>query len=108
MSSRQLTLNIKLRDDATFSNYIGEAAERLRNGTPLVHVWGDEGSGRSHLLEAACHEAHNDGASAIYIAGLDEHGSEILRDLESVELVCLDDIDRVLGDESWELALFHL
>lgn len=108
MSSRQLTLNIKLRDDATFSNYVGEAAARLHSAGSPVLIWGAPGSGRSHLLEAACHEAHNEGCSAIYLAKLDEHGPEILRDLETVELVCLDDVDRIVGDADMELALFHL
>jgi DnaA family protein len=36
------------------------------------------------------------------------NSAEILRSLESFSLICLDDIDEILGDEKWELAMFHL
>lgn len=106
--ARQLPLNIKLRDDATFANYVGQAAYRLHKAGNFVYVWGLPGSGRSHLLEAACHEARESGRPVIYLSGLDKYEPEILTDLESRSLVCLDDIHSVAGDHQWELALFHL
>jgi len=106
--ARQLPLDIKLRDDATFANYVGEAAERLHKAGGFVYVWGRPGTGRSHLLEAACHEARVHHQPAIYLSRLDRYDPEILRDLEHKELVCLDDVQKVVGNANWELALFHL
>jgi DnaA family protein len=34
--------------------------------------------------------------------------AEVLQDVESLDLVCLDDIHAVLGDSAWELAIFNL
>lgn len=105
---RQLPLNIRLRDDATFANYVGEAARRLHQAGNFVYVWGQPGSGRSHLLEAACHEAREAGHAPIYLSSLEKYEPGILADLEARALVCLDDIHAVAGDHDWELALFHL
>ena len=48
----QLALNLHLRDDATMTNYVGEAAVRLMGTEGLCYVWGGHESGRSHLLQA--------------------------------------------------------
>lgn len=106
--ARQLPLDIKLRDDATFANYVGDAAEHLYRAGNFVYVWGEHGSGRSHLLEAACHLARQTQQSAMYLAGLQQYEPEILQDLESRALICLDDVQAIAGDREWELALFHL
>ena len=74
----QLPLDIRLREDATFANYVGESAHQLREATGIVYVWGEPGTGRSHLLQASCHEARARGASCIYLAELDHHGPEVL------------------------------
>lgn len=104
----QLPLDIRLREDATFANYVGESAHQLREATGIVYVWGEPGTGRSHLLQAYCHEARAGGANCIYLADLDHHGPEVLEDLERLALICLDDVHGVLGREDWETGLFHL
>ena len=39
---------------------------------------------------------------------LDGMGPGILEGLADRELVCIDDVDRVAGDDPWEVALFNL
>ncbi len=80
----------------------------MRAGESFVYIRGTPGSGRSHLLEAACHEARENGRPAIYLAGLQTYEPDILRDLEAIPLVCLDDVHLIAGAGDWELALFHL
>lgn len=104
----QLPLDIKLREDATYANYLGEAGKRLRATNGIIYVWGAPGTGRSHLLQAACHEARLAGESAIYLVGIGQHSPEVIRDLEHLELVCIDDIHEIAGNADWETALFHL
>ena len=104
----QLPLDIKLREDATYANYLGEAGKRLRAASGIVYIWGGPGTGRSHLLQAACHEARTAGSNAIYLVGMGQHSPEVIRDLEHLDLVCIDDIHEVAGDTEWETALFHL
>ncbi len=104
----QLTLNIRLRDDATFENFIGSAAARIQGRERLYYLWGPAGSGKSHLLQALCHQVNSENGDSIYLENLKVNSTEILHSLESISLICLDDIDEILGDEKWELAMFHL
>lgn len=104
---RQLPLDIKLRDDATFATYQGEAPVKLRATPGIVYLWGQPGTGRSHLLQAACHAANASGRTSIYLVA-PEHGPGILTALESIDVVCVDDLQAVVGDATWESELFHL
>lgn len=117
----QLPLGIKLRDEATFANfYAGPNAAVVAAVRALaapgdtagsqVYLWGAPGSGRSHLLQAACHEAAAAGLLAMYLP-LQEvlsHDSSIFEGMEQFDLLCLDQIEALAGDPTWEEALFHL
>ncbi len=115
----QLPLAVHLRDDATLENFLfhatpGPLHAALKNqcsaeGEPVIFIHGGPGSGRSHLLQAACHQ-HAAG-EALYLP-LDElremPPAELLADVENLVLVSLDNLDAVLGDPAWEEALFNL
>ncbi|MEE4217372.1 MAG: DnaA regulatory inactivator Hda [Xanthomonadales bacterium] len=70
---------------------------------------GPEGSGKSHLLNALCHDARERGMAAFYIAlkRLPEEAAAGLEGLQVLDLVCVDDLDRVAGNAVWERALFR-
>ena len=115
---RQLPLPVRLRDEATLDNFLPLPASRaliaaLRAqaggaGEPIIYLYGPGGVGKSHLLQACCHLA---GAGALYLPLgelADCRPEEVLQGIETLELVCLDDVDRVLGRADWELALFNL
>ncbi|WP_221801855.1 DnaA regulatory inactivator Hda [Oceanobacter mangrovi] len=115
----QLTLSVSIRDDARIANfYPGPNEEVIQavqqqwtvSGDPYLFIWGEHGSGRSHLLQAACHYADGLGHRSVYLPLEELHGfsPEVLESLEQYPLVVLDDLDAVLGDDAWELALFHL
>lgn len=74
----------------------------------VLFLSGPRASGKSHLLNALCHEARERGLSAFYIAParLPPGAAAGLRGLGSVGLVCVDDLDRVAGQPDWERALF--
>ena len=116
--STQLTLNIRLDDSATFANfYVGNnqvllfaLQEMLKGvGSPFIYCWGPSGVGRSHLLQACCHKLSEQGQTAAYVplSRFRELSPDILEGLERLSLVCLDDVNAVIGDEDWEVALFH-
>jgi len=114
----QLPLQIQLRDDATFDNFLPPPSAQalmvaLRqqvagSGEAIIYIHGAGGGGKSHLLQAACQLA---GSAAIYLP-LGElarfRPQELLQGMESLDLVCLDDVDRAAGLPAWEEALFHL
>ncbi len=119
IAARQMLLDIKLRDDATFANFVGD----LRIPTSLqqqlcgdnsnlwyIYLWGSSGSGCSHLLQAACREGRKMHLACVYIslAHADGLQTELLTDLENQDLICLDDLDGIAGDCQWEEAVFKL
>ncbi|MEX1196299.1 MAG: DnaA regulatory inactivator Hda [Pseudohongiellaceae bacterium] len=128
---RQLTLAFRLDQYATLDNFHVNAANRpvvthlreqlaLAGDDPAVasgtvvrrFTWlsGVSGSGRSHLLQALCHHAGEHRLAALYLP-LRLHRDwqpEMLDGLETMDVLCLDDIDAVAGQSEWEQALFHL
>lgn len=68
-------------------------------------IWGVEGAGKSHLLQSLCQSREN----AVYVSlqSFSKHGPEILSGLENMSLVCLDDIESILGDQRWEEGVFQ-
>lgn len=79
-------------------------------GEGLIFLWGEPGSGKSHLLNACCRAACQLRRSVSYLplGVLRDFGPDMLEGLEHMDLVCLDDLERVAGDEAWEVALFVL
>jgi DnaA-homolog protein len=109
---KQLALAMRLRADAVFESFApGQNSEILAalksaNGVPLW-LWGAQGSGKTHLLQAVCAGA---GDSAAYFP---LHRSlalppESLAGFERSHVLCVDDVDAVAGDQAWERALFRL
>lgn len=114
----QLALPVHLRDDATLENFLfSEALGPLRialegqtgmAGEPALYLHGPPGSGRSHLLQAACH-AQPDG-DALYLPLEQLSGmspDQVLDGVETLSRVCLDNLQAVVGDPDWERALFN-
>lgn len=114
----QLPLGVGLRDDATFDSFLPAAnaslVERLSrqldaDGEPFLYLWGAPGSGRSHLLQAACHAASDRDLRALYLPlqDLGHFPPLMLEDAERLDLVAIDDVETVIGRRRWEEALFH-
>lgn len=82
----------------------------MGHGPVCVFIWGDPGSGKTHLLNASCMEASNAGLTACVIPldTLKTWSSESLDGLGELDMVCLDNLEAVTGDPAWENALFLL
>lgn len=117
--SAQLPLGLSLQDNARFENFYPgpnagalAAARACASGEQpsLLFLWGPKGSGRSHLLQAACHQAASHGSSVAYVplAAAGDLSAQMLQGMEETDLVCIDDIDAVAGQDQWERALFAL
>jgi DnaA-homolog protein len=113
--SEQLPL-FRPRADLSFDNfYVSPSNETVvralqqwlqQSEGGVFYLHGTEGSGRSHLLQAACRDRN---AFYLPLNELREHDPAAIFDgLEGVDLVCLDDIDVALDSMSWCEALFHL
>jgi len=112
----QLALAVHLRDEATLDNFLfptqmGPLREALLEDAAeaAVYLYGKPGTGRSHLLQAACHQCPGGEALYLPLAQLRDLAADaVLADVEQLSLVSLDDIDTVAGDAAWEKALFNL
>ena len=114
----QLHLRIELLSEPTLAEYLpgpnAEAVAAIRRtasgaGEPFIFLFGPPETGKSHLLQAACLAAAEVGRQAHYIplgrAGIEP---DILESLEQLDLVALDDMQRIAGDPVWERAVFYL
>ena len=115
----QLPLPISLDEGATFENFHAagnqaavDALKQLAQsgGQRALFIWGGDGRGKSHLLQAACRLATASGRRAIYLP-MDQAvllDPQVTDNLDSYALVCVDDVQRVAGIEPWQRALFAL
>ena len=117
MSAQQLTIPFEVNRLCDFASFVaGGNAEAVsavadiarRPGAANAWLWGARGSGRSHLLQAACQESARRGARALYLplAALPASAA-VLEDLRA-DLLAVDDVDAWLGNAELEAALMAL
>ena len=121
-SPKQLTLNVNLRDGLHFDSYY--AAQNSSNAEVMNvlqsiftsleaqqnTIWGEKLSGKTHLLQACCAKAAEIHHTVSYIPLKDfkSYGTAVLEGLSQSQLLVIDDIETVLGNKEWEVALFNL
>ncbi|SIN89384.1 regulatory inactivation of DnaA Hda protein [Sulfurivirga caldicuralii] len=119
MSAQQLPLNIELRPEASFDSYVTEqeavaialhqiqmAIVRNRGGS--WYFFGPRGTGRTHLLQAACRLSAAWERRCAYVPLNDpdvRDYPDLLKGMEQVDVLCLDNVDAVLEREDWQGAL---
>lgn len=118
----QLPLALRYPPDQRFEAWLGAPAvlAQLRalaaghaGDAPLLdsmYLQGASGSGKTHLLLAACAAAEAAGRRANYLslARLRGHARDALQGIEQADLVVLDDLDALAGEHEDEIALFDL
>jgi len=116
--SEQIRLPLRLKESASFENFYSRQNQEVVNLlqsiadpaiSKVVFLYGPEGAGKSHLLQATCKAMLQASAASFYVSlGMDGVQPELLMDLTAYGLVCLDDADSIAGDASWEEALLTL
>jgi DnaA family protein len=114
--SPQIPLQLEPRRPDRFEDFVAGPNENalaavrhlLDEPGGSLFLSGADGTGKSHLLNAACHAARERGMAAFYIAlkRLPEEAAASLEGLRVLDLVCVDDLDSVAGNPVWENALF--
>jgi len=107
MIARQLPLPLTIPPDPTLENFVAgsnvELLERLRAaaaGTTdesVIFLWGEPGSGRTHLLRGVAAAA----GEAAYLPADADYASAVDR-----RLIAVDDVDRL--DDARQIALFGI
>lgn len=117
LSTAQLPLALRLDPGATFDSFHPGANQRALSqvrasaaGPAWLYLWGAAGTGKTHLLNAACHAAGDAGRTACLVPldRSDGWAPDALAGLQGISLICLDGVDAVAGRREWEEALFHL
>ena len=74
----------------------------------IIH--GEEGSGKSFLMQAICNELSSAEKQFAFIPMKKAFnmGVEIFQNLGSLDAVCIDDLQLILANQDWETALFNL
>ncbi|KTC72434.1 ATPase regulatory factor involved in DnaA inactivation [Legionella birminghamensis] len=117
--TRQLVLEIQQNYDARLSDFCWGSnallAQQIHslfdNKTePYLFIWGESGSGKSHLLQACCQMANSQNLQSAYLplSLLKTWGPACLEGMEQQQLIAIDDINEIAGDSVWEEAIFHL
>ncbi|KOO57775.1 DnaA regulatory inactivator Hda [Rheinheimera sp. KL1] len=121
MTPVQYTLAVTLPEDETLDTFYGAETSPVvsyikhfltrpsEHRLPL-YLFGASGSGKSHLLYAACVQAQELGLTSqlLSLEDFKAWSPRILDQLEELDLVCLDNIQAVAGDVSWQVAVFDL
>jgi len=114
---QQLTLGISLGSGLDFESFVSvenddvvQAVRLAAQRAQFVFVWGDAGSGRTHLLHAACREAAEAGrrVALLPLQEAVQWRAEAIEGWDALDLVAVDDVERIAGNADWERALFSL
>jgi DnaA family protein len=118
--SPQIPLALKFPPDQQLDAFVGQpqlraalaaiaAGESHPEAGDWLYLAGPQGSGKSHLLLAACAQARSLGRSASYLplADLAGHLQDMLLGQDSAGLTCLDGLEAIAGNGEDEVALFH-
>ena len=80
-----------------------------RDANELI-IHGEEGSGKSFLMQAICNELSSAEKQFAFIPMKKAFnmGVEIFQNLGSLDAVCIDDVQLIFKTQDWETALFNL
>ena len=72
-----------------------------------LYIWGPTGTGKTHLLQAACKKANEINCHVTYIPlkQYKDFSPEMLDDLGELDLVCVDDLEYISGSIEWQQRL---
>ena len=113
----QLPLALRHSPDQRFEGWVGAPAVLAHlqataagESSDSLYLQGGSGSGKTHLLLAACAAAEAAGRHANYLslARVRGHARDALQGIEQAGLVALDDLDALAGNRDDEIALFDL
>jgi len=117
--NQQLSLPVGLTDAATFENfYSGRSAEAVKriqyavlpsSGDRCIYIWGEPGSGKTHLLHAAMRRAAEHEVRSVYLPLFDKTLTiDALEGLDETDLIGVDDVQAIAKRPYWEAALFSV
>jgi DnaA family protein len=115
--SVQLPLKLAFPEELRFEDYFSDQRDEVQqslvsltgSSNTSIFLWGEEGTGKSHLCQAYFHYL-NESEIPVAFIDLSEEGMspEVLEGLENFQVVILDTFKSVINDSKWHEAIFHL
>lgn len=117
---KQHILDLQIHPQCTFDSFeTGENALIVnslmsiasgRSEEIQVAIWGGPQTGKTHLLQAVVHKAMASGCTPMYLplANFADYEPELLQGLERFDMVCIDDMDAICNQQSWERRFVEL
>lgn len=116
--AQQLPLHFEFRANQTFEDFFPGANQEIvthlqqcvaGTGEQQIFLWGKLGQGKSHLLQACCHQAQHHKLSSFYfdLAHAQLPDPSMLIGLDDYNIVCFDNIESIAGNTAWERAFFN-
>jgi DnaA-homolog protein len=127
MHDSQLILNVKSKQNKSFANFICAPKNKelitllksifnthhhyaISKHMKSLHLHGQHNSGKTHILHSICSKAQQQRLTFLYIPmreSVKKEPHQILGNIETYDIVCIDDIDAISGHRHWQEALFH-
>ena len=111
---KQLIFPWKMSNKSRFDNFYFDSSNMEVKDAILsdrdIFLYGINKTGKTFLLQSLCNHYSGIGKSSLFIPLKDvkDLGSQITDSLEGLDLICIDDVNLIEGDEDWEMALFNL
>jgi len=111
---KQLTFPWNKTNKSKFDNFYFESSNiKVKDallGSGDIFLYGLEKTGKTYLLQSLCNYYFNEGKTSLFmpLKEVSDLGSQITESLESLDLICIDNVDLITGDDSWEIAIFNL
>ena len=111
---KQLTFPWNKSNKSKFDNFYFESSNiEVKDallGSEDIFLYGLKKTGKTYLLQSLCNYYFNKGRTSLFIPlkEVKDLGSQITESLENLDLICIDDVDLIAGDNLWEKAIFNL
>lgn len=118
VAQTQLTLRLTPQEIYRLDNFLfakPETEQALEafcalDSLDFLYLCGEGGTGKTHLLIACAERVQQLGYRVIYLSLaelIQTAQPAVLESLEQADLLCLDDLEAIAGNQEWEVALFH-
>jgi len=117
MVPEQLPLQFEFQSNQNFNTFypgnnkeiINHLQQILVKQEQQIFLWGESGTGKTHLLHSSVEEANIYNKTSLFFSfdKLDLPDPALLEGLENIDLVCFDNIQQIAGNGEWEQAFFN-
>lgn len=115
MTEKQLPLNFKNNQTKTFIDFIkgknkvvlDSLKSFAQSDETLFYLWGETGSGKTHLLQAYVTQLLANNQKAVVVKHRELEQRQNVQIIEMFDIICMDEIESIAKEKIKEEALFY-